>query len=148
MQGDIKLSRGEIITCYKDDVIKLLKYLPWLENATGKNVSKMYSGDGEIKVSMAVPVFDSNLLGFIRDAKTTDFINRNYVYTYTRYHIRNADDEKRMIFTSSLQDIKLLGDILSRYVLKGDVRGIVWTEGVQNGVYLELLYKLKELMGI
>jgi hypothetical protein len=53
-----------------------------------------------------------------------------------------------MIFTSSLQDIKLLGDILSRYVLKGDVRGVVWTQGVQSGVYLELLYKLKELMGI
>jgi hypothetical protein len=39
-----------------------------------------------------------------------------------------------------------LGDILSKYVIKGDVKGLIWSEGVQNGVYLAVLYKLKELM--
>jgi hypothetical protein len=148
MQGEIKLSREDIIICYKDDVTKLLKYLPWLEKASGKAAAKMYSGDGIDKSSMAVPVFDSNLLGFIKDIKTTEFINRNYVYTYTRYHIKTADDEKRIISYCSLHDLNLLGDILSRYVIKGDVKGVVWSEGVQNGVYLEILHKLKELMGI
>ena len=42
----------------------------------------------------------------------------------------------------------MLGDILSKYVLKGDVKGAIWAEGVQNGVYLALLLKLKELMEI
>jgi hypothetical protein len=42
----------------------------------------------------------------------------------------------------------VLGDILSKYVLKGEVRGAVWSEGVQNGVYLALLQKLMELMEI
>jgi hypothetical protein len=47
-----------------------------------------------------------------------------------------------------LQEITVLGDILSKYVLRGDVKGAVWAEGVQNGVYLALLLKLKELMEI
>jgi len=45
-----------------------------------------------------------------------------------------------------LQDITVLGDILSKYSFKGDIKGAVWTEGVQNGVYLALLLKLKDLM--
>jgi hypothetical protein len=148
MQDSSKLSKEEIIICYKDDVLKLLRYLPWLERASGKAASEIYTGEGIDKSSMAVPVYDSNLLGFVREVKTTEFINRNYVYTYSRYHIQNAQDERRIIENCLLQDITLLGDILSRYVIKGDVRGSVWSEGVQNGVYLALLYKLKELMDI
>jgi hypothetical protein len=148
MQGNIRLSREEIIVCYKDDVIKLLKYLPWLESVSGGTTSDIYSGEGIEKSSMAVPVYDSRLLAFIKETKTTDFINRNYVYTYSKYRIRTDADEKRIIEHCSLQDISVLGDILSKYVIKGDVRGAVWSEGVQNGVYLALLYKLKELMEI
>jgi hypothetical protein len=148
MQDSLKLSREEIIVCYKEDVLKLLKFLPWLERASGEAATELYTGDGVNTTSMAVPVYDSNLLGFIREIKTTDFINRNYVYTYSRYHIQNAEDEKRIIENCSWQDMTLLGDILSKYVIKGDVRGLVWSEGVQNGVYLALLYKLKELMDI
>jgi hypothetical protein len=146
MQGDIKLSREEIIICFKDDVQKLLVYLPWLETASGGATSKIYSGEGIEETSMPVPVYDSKLLAFIREIKTTDFINRNYVYTYSRYRIKTAEDEKRIIDSCSLQDINLLGDILSKYVIKGDVKGLIWSEGVQNGVYLAVLYKLKELM--
>ena len=97
---------------------------------------------------MAVPVYDSTLLNFIRDIKTTDFLNRNYVYTYSRYRIKTAADEQRVIEACSLQDITVLGDILSKYVIRGDVKGAVWSEGVQNGVFLAVLLKLKELMEI
>jgi hypothetical protein len=148
MSDSLRLSRSEIFICYKDDVLKLLKYLPWLENASGKSATGMYSGEGIDKASMSVPVYDSTLLGFIREIKTTDFINRNYVYTYSRYRIKTAADEKRVIDACSLQEITVLGDILSKYVLKGEVRGAVWSEGVQNGVYLALLQKLMELMEI
>jgi hypothetical protein len=148
MQNGLRLSREEIIICYKDDVQRLLKYLPWLENSSGGAASGIYSGEGIEKSSMAVPVYDSTLLNFIKEAKTTDFINRNYVYTFSRYRIKTAADELRVIDACSLQEISVLGDILSKYVLKGDVRGAVWSEGVQNGVYLALLLKLKELMEI
>ena len=148
MQNNVKLSRDEIIICYRDDVAKLMKYLSWLQNKSGTVTSGMYSGEGIDKSSMAVPVYDSTLLNFIRDIKTTDFLNRNYVYTYSRYRIKTAADERRVIEACSLQDIKVLGDILSKYVIRGDVKGAVWSEGVQNGVFLAVLLKLKELMEI
>ena len=148
MQNNVKLSRDEIIICYRDDVAKLMKYLSWLQNKSGTVTSGMYSGEGIDKSSMAVPVYDSTLLNFIRDIKTTDFLNRNYVYTYSRYRIKTAADERRVIEACSLQDITVLGDILSKYVIRGDVKGAVWSEGVQNGGFLAVLLKLKELMEI
>lgn len=148
MQNNVKLSRDEIIICYKDDVARLMKYLSWLQSKSGSVASGLYSGEGIDKTSMAVPVYDATLLSFIREIKTTDFLNRNYVYTYSRYRMKTAVDELRVIEACSLQEINVLGDILSKYVLRGDVKGAVWSEGVQNGVYLALLLKLKELMEI
>ena len=148
MQDNIKLSRDEIIICYQDDVVKLLKFLPWLKNINGANMSSIYDGEGIEETSMAVPVYDGTLLNFIKVANTTEFINRNYVYTYSKYGIRTVKDELRVIDTCTLQDILVLGDILSKYVIKGGVKGAVWSEGVQNGVYLALLLKFKELMEI
>ncbi len=144
----LKLSREEIIICYKEDVERLLKFLPWLEKISGGEASGVYSGEGIGKSSMAVPVYDSTLLSFIKEIRNTDFINRNYVYTYSRYRIKTAKDELRVIDACSLQEVSVLGDILSKYVLRGDVKGAVWSEGVSNGVYLALLLKLKDLMEI
>ena len=148
MADSLRLSRDEIIICFKDDVVKLMKFLPWLQSASGGASSSIYSGEGIDKSSMTVPVYDTTLLNFVKTAKTTDFINRNYVYTFSRYRMRTADDELRVISACALQDISILGDILSKYILKGEVRGAVWSEGVKNGVYLALLLKLKELMEI
>lgn len=148
MQESLRLSREEIIICYKEDVARLLKFLPWLEKISGGESSGIYSGEGIGETSMAVPVYDSTLLSFIKEIRTTDFINRNYVYTYSRYRIRTAADELRVIDACSLQEVSVLGDILSKYVLRGDVKGAVWSEGVSNGVYLALLLKLKDLMEI
>lgn len=148
MAESIKLSREEIIICYKEDIVKLLAFLPWLERTSGRTASGMYSGDGIEGNSIAVPVYDSTLLNFIKAIRGTEFLNRNYVYTFSRYRIKTAADERRVIEACSLQEISVLGDILSKYVLKGDVRGAVWSEGVSNGIYLTLLLKLKDLMDI
>ena len=148
MAESLKLSREEIIICYKEDVERLLKFLPWLEKKSGSAASSVYSGEGIEKSSMPVPVYDSTLLSFIKEIRTTDFLNRNYVYTFSRYRIKTARDELRVIDACSLQEVSVLGDILSKYVLRGDVKGAVWSEGVSNGVYLALLLKLKDLMEI
>ena len=95
-----------------------------------------------------MPVYDSTLLNFVKEVKKTDFLNRNYVYTFSRYRMKTEKDELRVIEACSLQDITVLGDILSKYVIKGDVKGAMWAEGVQNGVYLAVLLKMKELMEI
>ncbi|MFG6367970.1 MAG: hypothetical protein K1W16_06010 [Lachnospiraceae bacterium] len=148
MHDNLRLSRDEIIICYKDDVARLMQYLSWLQDKSGTVATDIYNGQGIEKTSMAVPVYDATLLGFVKEVKQTDFLNRNYVYTYSRYRIKTAADELRIISACSLQEITVLGDILSKYVLRGDIKGAVWAEGVQNGVYLALLLKLKELMEI
>lgn len=148
MLDSLRLSREEIIICYKEDVLRLLKYMPWLEKSSGGATSGIYAGDGIDKSSMTVPVYDSTLLSFIKEIKATDFINRNYVYTFSKYRMKTASDELRVIDACSLQEVTVLGDILSKYVLRGDVKGAVWSEGVQNGIYLAVLRKLKELMEI
>lgn len=148
MLDSLRLSREEIIICYREDVLRLLKYMPWLEKSSGGATSGIYAGDGIDKSSMTVPVYDSTLLSFIKEIKATDFINRNYVYTFSKYRMKTASDELRVIDACSLQEVTVLGDILSKYVLRGDVKGAVWSEGVQNGIYLAVLRKLKELMEI
>ena len=73
-------------------------------------------------------------------------MNRNYVYTFSQYRLETSKDEHEFIDGSTLQDMKALGDILSKYVLKGEVKGVHWSEGVKNGVFLALLLKMKELI--
>lgn len=148
MQDNLRLSRDEILICYKDEVARLMRYLSWLQDKSGTIATEIYNGQGIDKSSMTVPVYDATLLCFVKEVKQTDFLNRNYVYTYSRYRIKTAADELRIINACSLQEITVLGDILSKYVLRGDIKGAVWAEGVQNGVYLALLLKLKELMEI
>lgn len=146
MLDSSRLSREEIVICYQEDVVKLLRFLPWLQASSGGAASNVYSGEGIGKNSIAVPVYDSTLLSFVKEVKTTDFINRNYVYTFSRYNIRSVADEQRVIEACSLHDISVLGDILSKYILKGDVKGAVWSEGVSNGIYLAIILKMKELL--
>ena len=146
MLDSSRLSREEIVICYQEDVVKLLRFLPWLQTSSGGAASNVYSGEGIGKNSIAVPVYDSTLLSFVKEVKTTDFINRNYVYTFSRYNIRTVADEQRVIDACSLHDISVLGDILSKYILKGDVKGAVWSEGVSNGIYLAIILKMKELL--
>lgn len=148
MEQKERLSREEIIELYQEDAMKLLQYYNWVKKVSGQTMSQIYSGEGIEKSSMAVPVYDSTLLQFIKTAKTTKFMNRNYVYTYSRNMIKTPEDEIKFIKTCTLQDIKALGDILSGYCFKGDVKGAVWTDGIRQGVYLELLEKLNELLGV
>ena len=148
MQEKERLSREEIISLYQGDTMKLLKYLKWVEKVTGQNTSNLYTGEGIEETSMAVPVYDSTLLSFVREAKETVFMNRNYVYTFSQYRLNTTKDELKMIQTCTFQEVKILGDILSKYILKGEVKGAYWSEGIKSGVFLELLLKLKELLEI
>ena len=118
MQESMKLSRDEIIICYQEDVARLMKYLSWLQNVSGTATSSIFSGEGIDKSSLTVPVYDSTLLNFVKEVKKTDFLNRNYVYTFSRYRMKTEKDELRVIEACSLQDITVLGDILSKYVIK------------------------------
>ncbi len=141
-----KLSTDEIIQEYKEDVHRMLKYIPWLESKVGLNVSDTYQSDDLEKKSITFPVYDSTLLSFVKEVKGTKLIERNYMYAYSKYRMQNSDDELKNIKNAKITQINLLRGILSKYIVKGMTKATVWTEGVEKGIFLKVLLKLRELV--
>ncbi len=144
--GSEKLSMEEIVEYYKPDVESLAAYIPWLTAQKGAQTSKNFTGEGIEENSIAFPVYDSTLLAFVRTAQQSSLIDRNYVYVYSRNRIRTLADERRFIQNATIREMDELWGILSKYILKGMTKANVWTEGVKNGIYLELLQKMRELL--
>ena len=143
---DTKAGISEKVLKYKKDVEALSRYLIWLESKKGEDTSNSYDpGEGK-RTTLVVPTYDSTLLGFLKTANQTAFIDRNYVYTYKKYRMETAEDELKRIDATQIMEIEVLGAILSKYVLKGNTQAKVWTEGVRNGVFLAVVKKMKELI--
>ena len=141
-----KLSTEEIVQEHKADVHRLIKYIPWLESKVGQNLSNTYDGENIASTSIAFPVYDSTLLSFVKDVRSTELLDKNYQYAYSKYRMRTAQDEKKAIEQAKITQMPLLKGILSKYILKGMTKSSVWTEGVQNGVLIQVLLKLRELI--
>ena len=73
-------------------------------------------------------------------------MNRNYRYSYTRFRIKDATDELKVIDKCTIRQLDVIGDILSKYVMGGRTKSTVWAEGVRNGVYLAAITKAYELI--
>ena len=144
--GTEMLSNEEIVDFYKQDAIKLFRYLTWLESKSGQSAFSIYGGEGIADNSVAFPVYDGTLLNFVREAEKTCFMNRNYVYVYTRNGLKTSKDELRLIQNATIRDMDKMAGILSYYVMGGRTKASRWSEGVSTGVYLALLNKMKELI--
>ncbi len=140
------LSNEEIVEYYRQDATKLFRYLSWLESKSGKSVSSIYGGDGIADNSVPFPVYEGTLMNFVKEALDTCFMDRNYVYVYSRYRLKNAKDELRFIQNASIRDMDKLAGILSHYILGGRTKARLWSDGVTMGVYLAVLTKMKELV--
>lgn len=136
--------REQIVTEYGEDLEKLEKYLPWLEKKSATDEQKYYKGDEDFTV-IPVPVYDSTLLAFIKEAKNTKFMDRNYQYAYRRYHLQTPEDEIKAMERAKITDIKLFCGILSKYVMRGQTRSVVWTEGLVNNVYAVWIRRLNKI---
>lgn len=140
-----KNSQVELVEKYKDEVEQLSRYIPWFESKTVGMVSHMYqSENGESTFSF--PVYDSTLLAFINEVGMTSFMNKNYQYIYTRYHIKSHEDEWRAIENTTIMTMEVIGGILSKYVLGGVTRSVLWKEGVQYEIFLRCLKKAKSII--
>lgn len=135
-----------IVSEYKETVEELCKFLPWLERRSAGEVMSIYDPNRESSFTMGIPIYDGTLLRFVKYLETTKFMNKNYEYVYRRNGMRDSKDELRMIQRVGIQQIDVLGAILSKYTLKGKVKGVVWKEGMDNGVFLATVKKLKELI--
>lgn len=134
--------RQRVVNEYKPDVQKLLRYLPWLEEKAGQNVSENFEGSGIKESSITFPVYDGTLLSFIREVQNTNLLDRNYCYIYSRHRIRTVQDEQRMIAQSGITEMDVLKGILSKYVMGGMTKGKLWTEAVRNRIFLNIIKKM------
>ena len=133
----------DIVSRYRPELSKITPYLNWLKDNASHEVAQSYSNN-DLK-SMPFPVYDSNLLAFVKAAQTTNLIDRNYVYVYSRNRLNSAKDELSFIQDAQITDIDDLAGILSKYILSGMTKGTVWAEGVRNGVLYNVVKKMDDL---
>ena len=144
--GTEALTPAKVISMYRPDTVKLLDYIVYLEKMNGRKASNNFNQDGLSEHSIVFPVYDGTLMNFIKDAEQTVFMNRNYRYSYSRFRMKDATDELKMIDKCTIRQMDVIGDILSRYVMGGRTKSTVWAEGVRNGVYLAAITKAYELI--
>ena len=141
-----KLSRDEFLGMFREDVIRLSRYIPWFEKKSGNDVSKYYEDGDKMKHTLSFPVYDSILLSFLNDASTTVFMEQNYHYFYTRNHIQDYEDELRLIETADIMHMEVLQCILSRYIFGGMTKAYLWKDGVDHKVFLSILKKARQIV--
>lgn len=138
--------RQKLIEEYKQVVMPLLRYLPWLEKHAGAAASSNFDGNGVAEHSLAFPVYDANLLNFVKEAAKTSLMNRNYNYVFVRNKIQSHEDERRIIKKAGINEWDILCGILSKYVLGGRTKARLWSEAVQEGVFYLVLDQMKGII--
>lgn len=138
--------RQQVVAEYREIVMPLLRYLPWLEQNKGQSGSTLYSGVESTEHSLSFPVYDGTLMQFVKLASASKLMDRNYRYVYSRNHIATHADEEKLIAAAQIQDWGILCGILSNYVLGGRTKGILWSEGLKLGIYYRVLSKMKEII--
>lgn len=142
-QDDIAY-RQQVVNTYKPDVERLIRYLPWLEEKAGSVVAENFEGSGIKGSSITFPVYDGTLMSFIKEVQRTTLLDRNYPYIYSRNRIRTLQDELRAIDRAGIKDMDILKGILSKYVLGGMTKARLWTEGVQNRIFLNVIGRMRQ----
>ncbi len=138
--------RHNMVQEYKEQVTPLLRYQPWLEKNSGKPGSTNYRGQGFTENSMSFPVYDSTLMSFIKEASASSLMERNYSYIFTRNRITDHDKERRIITSAGIKEWDLLRGILSKYVLGGRTKSVLWSEGVSEGIFLMVLEQMRKII--
>lgn len=141
-----RYSRDEFLEMFKQDVIRLSKYIPWLEDKSGDDVSKNYQDGNKMDHTLSFPVYDSILLAFLNDASTTVFMEKNYQYFYTKNHIYDYRDELALIERADIMHMDILQCILSRYVFGGMVKAYLWKAGVDHKIFVTILKKARQIV--
>ena len=132
---------------YRQWLEPYFRYIPWFEERKGRKQARMYDGENT-SATIAVPVYDSTLLNFVRGMQDTGLMNRNYPYIYSKYGLRTFSDELFRIEQCKLKNIDIIIGIISKYVLGGMTKGKLWTDAVEEGIFYHALVRIKELLDI
>ena len=138
--------REQLLEEYKAAIAPLLPYLPWLAQTAGKTASSVYSGQEIAEHSVVFPVYDGTLLNFVRTAAKGPLMDRNYAYVYTRHRIRTHREERDVIQRAGWKEWDVLRGILSKYVLGGQTKAALWSEGVSEQIFYLVLKQMKEIV--
>ena len=138
--------RQKLIEEYKQAATPLFRYVPWLEKNSGRPGSTNYRGQGFTEHTMSFPVYDSTLMSFIKEASGSVLMERNYSYVYTRKNIKNHEDERKLITAAGVDEWDTLRGILSKYVMGGRTRSKLWSEGVQERIFLMVLEQMRKII--
>lgn len=142
------LYRQEKIQKYTAIFSPLFRYIPWLTEKAGQSTSRVYDDDGMLQKSVPVMVYDSTLLSLVKELQATGLMDRNYVYTLSRNGLRTSYQEKTWIKEAELQNIEDIVAIMAKYVLGGMTKGRLWSDAVWNGIFLDGLVRIKEILEI
>lgn len=145
MENDLEY-RQKLIAEYKQQIEPLLRYLPWLEQHAGEQVSSIYRAEEMRESNFSIPVYDSTLLAFVREASKSKLMDRNYPYVYTRNHLVNHDAERKQILRASLKEWNVLRGILSKYVMGGRTKATLWSEAVTEQIFYLVLKQMRDLV--
>ena len=140
--------RRELLQSYKEKVGDVFRYIPWLQEKAGDTLVHTYQGDQEPIRSVPIPVYDGTLLSFVKEMQGPGHMDPNYVYTFSRNGLHTPKDELAFIAQAELPQIEAIFDIMAKYVLGGMTKGALWAQAVENGVFLQSLLKIKELLDI
>ena len=138
--------RQQLLQEYKQTAMPLLRYIPWFEKNAGQNPGGFYQDPEFTEHSMSIPVYDSTLMSFVREAEGSALMDRNYSYVYTRNHIQNHEDERKIIAAAELRDWGILRGILSKYVLGGRTKSVLWSQAVQENIFYLVLKRMQEII--
>ena len=136
----------ELAGKYKLELSPLLRYMHWLEQNAGKNLTTSYKASEDGMSTMSFPVYDSTLLSFIKEAGKTSFMDKNYAYIYSGYRIQTPQQERDLIEKATMQEWNVLCGILTRYVRGGMTQSYLWTQGMTESILYLTLAKMKELV--
>lgn len=131
---------------YKRGLAPLLRFLPWLEQKTGKSVSHTYEGTGDQNQLLHFPVYDGTLISFVKSAQKSPFMDKNYRYVYTRNRIVSHEKERLIIEQADWKDWGVLCGILSKYVLGGQTRALLWSEAMEEQIFYLVIKKMKDII--
>lgn len=140
-----KKSTKEMVDEYRGIVSEISKYESWLETKSSAELVSSYTPEGAGN-TLSFPVYDPTLLSFIKLLEKSGRVNKNYDYVYKRYKIYSEEDEISLIHRANLTDMEMLFAILSKYVILGRTKGLVWKKGVENTVFYECVKKMRELI--
>ncbi|MBP3603142.1 MAG: hypothetical protein J6J79_03215 [Lachnospiraceae bacterium] len=140
------LYRQERIRKYREIFEPLFRYIPWLTEKQGINTSYQYQDAEMAENTMPIKVYDSTLLAFVKEMQATELMTRNYIYAFSRCRLKTVQDELAWIDRSELENIEDIFDIMAKYVLGGMTKGLLWTQAVEDGVFLKALLRIKELL--